>query len=80
MNQNLAPFTGGFLMSSLGSFSFLDNMTMLLNIDARSMLIYYGFKILSTLLLGFLGGLAGMYAKDVYKKLKLKFSNKKRTL
>ena len=78
MSQNITPFSGGFLLSIFG-ISYLDNTTMLLNVDTRNALIYYGFKIVSTLLLGFLGGLAGMYAKDVYKYLKIKFFNKKRT-
>lgn len=80
MNDNAFPFLGGFAMSSIGSISFLDNITIFLQVQTHDILVFYLVKILTTLFLGLVGGLAGMLAKDLYiwaKKKYIRFINKK---
>lgn len=75
-NGNSAPFLGGFLMGSWGSVSLLDNITVFLNMSQSEILTYYSVKLLATLVLGVVGGLAGMVAKDLYRIIKMKIFKK----
>ena len=76
MSENAAPFTGGFLMASWGSFSILREMPLLLQIPNQQTPEYFIVSVLTTLLLGAVGGIGGMLAKDAYKYIKDKLKNK----
>jgi hypothetical protein len=45
--------------------------------DAGSMATIWIIKIFGTIILGFLGGLTGMFGKDVYRLIKTKLHEKK---
>ena len=72
MSENAAPFTGGFLMASWGSFSILHDLPTLLQINVPGTLELYALKVLATLILGAVGGVGGMLAKDLYRYFKNK--------
>ena len=72
MSDNAAPFTGGFIMASWGSFSILQDLPILLQINVPGAFQLYGLKVLGTLLLGAVGGIGGMLAKDLYRFIKNK--------
>lgn len=72
MSENAAPFTGGFIMASWGSFSILRDLPTLLQINVPGTLELYALKVLGTLLLGAVGGVGGMLAKDLYRFIKNK--------
>lgn len=72
MSDNAAPFTGGFIMASWGSFSILQELPTLLQIGAPGVLELYALKVLGTLILGAVGGVGGMLAKDLYRYFKNK--------
>lgn len=74
MNENSAPFLGGFAMGSWGSLSLWDSMAVYLQVSNLEILEYYAFKVLGTLVLGLVGGFAGMIAKDLYRYFKIKFT------
>lgn len=74
MNENSAPFLGGFAMGSWGSISLWDSMAVYLQVSNLEILEYYAFKVLGTLVLGLVGGFAGMIAKDLYRYFKIKFT------
>ena len=71
MNENAPSFLGGFLMGGSSSF-YIWKDHFLLQISTNDLLIEYAVKIAGTLILGLVGGLAGMLAKDIYRILKKK--------
>lgn len=77
INENSAPFLGGFIMGSWSSLSLWDSITVYLQLTHTQVLEYYAFKLLGTMVLGLVGGLAGMLAKDLYRHFKIKFFTKK---
>lgn len=79
INENSAPFLGGFIMGSWSSISLWDNITVFLQVSHTQMLEYYTFKLVGTMILGVVGGLAGMVAKDLYRYIKILFNKKKNT-
>lgn len=74
INDNSAPFLGGFAMGSWGSISLWDSMAVYLQVTNLQILEYYAFKVLGTLVLGLVGGFAGMIAKDLYRYIKIKLT------
>lgn len=76
MNDNSAPFIGGFTMGSIGSLSAWDSLTVFMQVTQAQVLEYYAFKLLGTLVLGLVGGFAGMIAKDLYRYFKIKVTKK----
>lgn len=75
MNENTPSFLGGFLMGGSSSFLVWKD-SFLLQVNASGLLIEYGIKIAGTLVLGLVGGFAGMLAKDLYRHFKKKWHEK----
>jgi hypothetical protein len=67
LNENTPPFLGGFIMGGWSSVSVWANSQPLF---VQDFLINVG----STLVLGLVGGIAGMIAKDGYSYVKNKFT------
>lgn len=67
LNENTPPFIGGFIMGGWSSISVWANSHPLF---IQDFLLNVG----STLVLGLVGGIAGMIAKDGYGYIKKKFT------
>ena len=69
MHDNAAPFFGGFLMGSWSSINSWNIVNSLLDIHMPSSPNGYFTQLVSTIILGLVGGFGGMLAKDIYKHL-----------
>jgi hypothetical protein len=71
MKDSLYSFIGGFTISVMG------NIDWILQIDPANslsnLMIEWTAKIFGTMILGIIGGLAGLFGKDLYKILKNKY-------
>lgn len=73
MQENAAPFLGGFIMGGWGGASLWPYMPFLAEaVSPASIVEFYLLKLAVTLILGFLGGMTGMLGKDIYSRLKKK--------
>ena len=64
IKESIYSFGGGFIISVLG------NIQWIAQINAGGLAIERTIKIFGTMILGIIGGLAGLFAKDLYKYLK----------
>lgn len=79
MNDNGAPFLGGFILSIFGNLNWIHSLQVRImpgNIYSEFFLDAIA-KMGGTMILGVIGGLAGLFAKDLYKTLKDKFNKHK---
>lgn len=79
MNDNIASFLGGAMLSILGHANYLIRVSWYLKVDghAQELAMEWSIKVLGTLILGVLGGVSGLFAKDLYRVLKNKFTKRK---
>lgn len=71
MAENNYSFFGGFAVSVLGNFKWLYDLQVF---NPQAIALEWAVKVLGTIILGIVGGLAGLFAKDLYKWLKRKFT------
>ena len=64
IKESIYSFGGGFIISVLG------NIQWIAQINAGGLAIEWTIKIFGTMILGIIGGLAGLFAKDLYKYIK----------
>jgi hypothetical protein len=65
--DSIYSFAGGFLVSVFGNISWIAQIQ---NMSVNSLMIEWAIKIFGTMVLGIIGGVAGLFAKDLYKYLK----------
>jgi hypothetical protein len=74
MTDNIASFSGGFVAGILGAFRlFTYPIQIYTGHQPSDMAIDFAVKVLGTVIIGLLGGLTGLFTKDLYKWLKSKF-------
>jgi hypothetical protein len=66
MREDITSFGGGFLISVFG------NISWILQLTAGDIAMEWAIKVFGTMILGVIGGLAGLFAKDLYKWIKRK--------
>ena len=78
MNDNQASFLGGFLFSVASHFKWVLTLQVAFvpGTIMGQLALEWSVKIIGTLILGIIGGIAGLMAKDIYKALKKKFTDK----
>jgi hypothetical protein len=76
MSDDNISFTFGSLLAAIPAISWLWPLQ-LHAMDAGSMATIWIIKIFGTIILGFLGGLTGMFGKDVYRIIKTKLRENK---
>jgi hypothetical protein len=76
MSDDNISFTFGSLLAAIPAISWLWPLQ-LHAMDAGSMATIWIIKIFGTIILGFLGGLTGMFGKDVYRLIKTKLRENK---
>lgn len=64
IKESIYSFGGGFVISVLGNISWIGQ------VNAGGLAMEWMIKIFGTMVLGVIGGLAGLFAKDLYKFLK----------
>ena len=67
-------FIGGFLFSVFGNISWVWSLQIMPVTKDQAIMAAAGFamKIFATLILGIIGGIAGLFGKDIYETLKRK--------
>jgi hypothetical protein len=65
--DSIYSFMGGFIVSVFGNIQWIAQIE---TMSIESLLIEWTAKIFGTMILGIIGGLAGMFSKDLYKYLK----------
>lgn len=65
--EGLYSFGGGFIVSVLGNIQWIAQIE---TMGIQGLVIEWTAKIFGTLILGVIGGLAGLLGKDLYKYLK----------
>ena len=65
--DSVYSFIGGFLVSVFGNIQWIGQIH---TMDVKHLVIEWTVKIFGTMILGIIGGLAGLFAKDLYKYLK----------
>ena len=65
--DSIYSFMGGFIVSVFGNIQWISQIE---TMSVQSLLIEWTVKIFGTMILGIIGGLAGMFSKDLYKYLK----------
>lgn len=73
MENNAASFIGGFALSVLANWQWIFAQ---IHIDPTNMAMSFGLKVLATLILGIIGGIAGLLGKDLYMGMKKKLNEK----
>jgi hypothetical protein len=77
MNDTGASFLGGFSFGAIGSVDWIAGLHIHLlsphNL-AGDLALQWGIKVLGTMILGVVGGLAGLFAKDLYRQIKKRFT------
>lgn len=77
MENNAASFIGGFLLSVMANVHWIfGQIYPHTPSDAATAAMEFGLKIIATLILGIIGGIAGLLGKDVYGSIKKKFNEK----
>ena len=74
MHDYGTSFIGGFLLSIFGNVSWIWSMQ-LMPMSSQDAMLYalsFALKIFATLILGMIGGVAGLLGKDLYNFLKRK--------
>ena len=69
LKETWYSFIGGFAVSVLGNWTWLHNLQ-IHPPNVTTLVIEWTIKVFGTLILGVIGGLAGLWAKDIYKWLK----------
>jgi drug/metabolite transporter (DMT)-like permease len=69
LKETWYSFIGGFAVSVLGNWTWLHNLQ-IQPPNVTTLVIEWTIKVFGTLILGVIGGLAGLWAKDIYKWLK----------
>jgi|688.fasta_scaffold551101_3 hypothetical protein len=69
LKETWYSFVGGFSISVLGNWTWLQNLQVHPP-NVNSLLFEWTIKVFGTLILGVIGGLAGLWAKDIYKWMK----------
>jgi hypothetical protein len=72
MKESLYSFGGGFMMAILGNYTWLAQIG---TGTVQGLVIEWTIKVFGTMILGVLGGLAGLFAKDLYKYLKDRYND-----
>jgi hypothetical protein len=72
VKDSLYSFGGGFVISILANIQWLAQIG---SGDVSMMMIEWTVKIFGTMILGIIGGLAGLFAKDLYKYLKDRYND-----
>jgi hypothetical protein len=70
MKDSVYSFVGGFLISVMGN---IDWLLQIHSNNISSLMLEWTAKVFGTMILGIIGGLAGLFAKDLYKYLKEKY-------
>jgi hypothetical protein len=65
--DSIYSFMGGFIVSVFGNIQWISQID---SMSVQTLMIEWTIKIFGTMILGIIGGLAGMFAKDLYKYLK----------
>jgi CDP-diglyceride synthetase len=78
MNDNIASFLGGAFLSIVGHANYLMKVSWYLRVNghAHELAMEWSIKIIGTLILGVIGGVAGLLAKDIYAGIKRRFKKK----
>jgi len=69
LKETWYSFIGGFAVSVLGNWTWLHSLQ-INPPNVTTLVIEWTIKVFGTLILGVIGGLAGLWAKDIYKWLK----------
>ena len=73
MENNAASFIGGFSLSVLANWQWIFAQ---IHIDPTNMAMGFALKVIATLILGVIGGIAGLIGKDLYTGFKKKLNDK----
>lgn len=73
MENNAASFLGGFSLSVLANWQWIFAQ---IHIDPSDLAMSFAIKVLATLILGVIGGVAGLLGKDLYTGFKKKLNDK----
>ena len=65
--DSVYSFIGGFVISVFGNIQWIGQIH---NMNVQTLVIEWTIKVFGTMILGVIGGLAGLFAKDLYKYLK----------
>jgi CDP-diglyceride synthetase len=76
MSDDNVGFAGGTLLAFIPAYHWLWPLQ-IETIDPTMLVKLWAMKVFGTIILGFLGGLTGMFGKDVYKIIKTKLHEKK---
>ncbi len=77
MENNAASFIGGFLLSVMANVHWIFAQAYPHTAgDAAEAAASFGLKVIATLILGVIGGIAGLLGKDLYASIKRKFNEK----
>jgi hypothetical protein len=71
MKDSMYSFIGGFMVSVMGNIEWILQIQTSSNLS--NVMIEWTAKIFGTMILGVIGGLAGLFGKDLYKILKRKY-------
>lgn len=74
MSDDVVGFFGGSLLGSVAAFQWLWPLQ-IEHFGASDFAVMWVIKIIGTTILGFLGGLFGMFGKDAYRAIKRKLNN-----
>ena len=72
IKESIYSFGGGFIVSVLGNIQWVAQLN---NFSVSHLMVEWTAKVFGTMILGIIGGLAGLFAKDLYKFLKDKYNN-----
>jgi H+/Cl- antiporter ClcA len=70
LKETWYSFIGGFSISALGNWTWLHNLQVTPPYNPTNLIMEWTIKVFGTLILGVIGGLAGLWAKDIYKWIK----------
>ncbi len=77
MENNAASFIGGFILSVMANVHWIfGQIHPHTPNDAAMVAMEFGLKIIATLILGVIGGIAGLLGKDLYGHFKRKINEK----
>jgi hypothetical protein len=71
MKDSMYSFIGGFMVSVMGNIEWILQIQTSSNLS--NVMIEWTAKIFGTMILGVIGGLAGLFGKDLYKILKRRY-------
>ncbi len=78
MENNAASFIGGFILSVMANVHWIfGQIYPHTPSDAAEAAMEFGLKVVATLILGVIGGIAGLLGKDLYASFKKRLNEKK---